>query len=94
MASRLAHGIHGLARSRAAKAVDDYRSPRGSRDFSAASESLKLMAVGQPWTPWPSARANARARQSTVQTAGRETEVPCHTSPMESVGLSCRTLAT
>ena len=46
MASRLAHGIHGLARSRAAKAVEDYRSPRRSCEFSAGSESLKLMAVG------------------------------------------------
>ncbi len=51
MASRLAHGIHGLARSRAANSEEDYRGPRRSRDFSAGSVSLKLMAVGRASGP-------------------------------------------
>ena len=46
VASRLAYRNHGSAGGRAAKSVENYRSPRRLRNFSAGSESLKLMAVG------------------------------------------------
>ena len=52
MVSRLAHRNHGLARSRVAKAVEDYRTPRRCRDLKPAATTRQVLECACPLALW------------------------------------------